>query len=164
MLWQQNNMRDTTFVQNSLDTAKYRVVYEVVPAKTVLELNRLNTSFKSFLRNAPTALFNVLLQPFIWNVKGIIQLLPALENIFFIVLLVLSMVFFDKKNKKTSLVLFCVSFVVLLYVLIGFTIPVIGSLVRYKVPALPFLCIGLFLLMDKKKFANAFPVIAKWLA
>ncbi|MGQ0827029.1 MAG: hypothetical protein ACT4ON_01415 [Bacteroidota bacterium] len=161
--WDLDNMNDTTFIVNSIDTARYTFLYEVAPANTTLDLKRLQPSFFSLLMNAPNAFFNVLVQPWIWNSKGVMQLLPALENIFFIGLLLLTLIFFKRKIENRSMIIFCLSFVVILYVLIGLTTPAVGAIIRYKVPALPFLFIVLLLLMDRKKIAEKFPFIEKWL-
>lgn len=161
--WKQNNMQDTAFITNSTDTARFNFLYEIVPANTTLKLDRLQPTFYSVFKNAPMAFLNVLIQPLLWKAKGFVQLLPALENVFFIGLLIVMILFFKRKVENKSMIIFCLSFVLILYVLIGVTTPVIGAIIRYKVPALPFLCIALLLLMDKKKIAKKFPAIAKWL-
>ena len=38
-----------------------------------------------------------------------------------------------------------------LFAIIGITTPITGALVRYKVPALPFLVIGILTFIDPKK-------------
>jgi hypothetical protein len=161
--WNQNNMQDTTFITNSTDTAKFNFLYEIVPANTTLKLDRLQPTFNSVLKNAPMAFLNVLIQPLLWKAKGFVQLLPALENIFFIGLLIVTILFFKRKVENKSMIIFCLSFVLILYILIGVTTPAVGAIIRYKVPALPFLCIALLLLMDKKKIAKTFPAMEKWL-
>ncbi len=161
--WDQNNMKDTTFINNSVDTAHYTFLYEVVPAKTTLKLDRLEPNMLSLISNAPKVFINVFIQPLIWNVKGIIQLVTALENSVLILLIFLTIVFFNIKPENKPMIYFCLSFAVILFILIGITTPVIGAMVRYKVPALPFLCIGLLLLMDKKKMVKRFPFLSKWM-
>jgi hypothetical protein len=51
--------------------------------------------------------------------------------------------------------------VLILFVLIGFTTPVIGSIVRYKTPAMPFLLMVILLLIDTKKLLNKFTSLSK---
>jgi hypothetical protein len=59
----------------------------------------------------------------------------------------------DLSRLRQPLVPFCITFVVVLFVLSGIATPVVGALVRYKVPALPFLVIALLLVVKD----NAFP-------
>jgi len=46
---------------------------------------------------------------------------------------------------------FCAGFVLILFILTGIATPVMGAIVRYKVPALPFLLIVFLLIIDKDK-------------
>jgi hypothetical protein len=51
--------------------------------------------------------------------------------------------------------------VLLLFVLIGLTTPILGAMVRYKIPGLPFLLIVFLLMLDKEKLLNKFPGLKK---
>jgi hypothetical protein len=161
--WYQDNMRDTTFVKSSNDTSVYTVSYLVKPANTIVLLNKLKPDFFSVMQNIPVAFAMVLFQPFICSVKQPIQIIPAMENIVLLVLLVVAIIFFDRKLKHKSLLIFCLSFVVILFVLIGLTTPAIGSIVRFKTPALPFLFMAILLVIDKNKLLNKFPFLIKWI-
>lgn len=163
MQWNLNNMKDTTFVTNSTDTSEYTHLYEVIPANTTLELNPLQPSLYSIIVNAPKAFLNVMIQPLIWKAKNFLELLAAIENLFLIGLCVIVAVFFNRSIKNKTMIAFCFGFVVIVYVLIGLTTPVIGAIVRYKVPALPFLCIGLCMLVDKEKIIRTIPFMARWM-
>ena len=46
------------------------------------------------------------------------------------------------------------SFVVLLFVIIGLTVPVSGAMVRYKTPAIPFMLVLFLLLIDQQKISK----------
>jgi hypothetical protein len=51
--------------------------------------------------------------------------------------------------------------VVIQFLVIGETTPVLGALTRYRTIALPFLFIGLFLMLDKERLLKDFPVLLK---
>ncbi len=53
----------------------------------------------------------------------------------------------------------CLSFITILFVLIGLTTPVLGALVRYKVPALPFVGIVILAAASNERLQP----IDKWL-
>lgn len=105
------------------------------------------------------AVWTTLFRPYLWEVKNPIMLLSALESLF-VLLFSLNMVWksgFVKIVKKAinTPVIFCF----LLYsVLFAFAIGVstynFGTLVRYKIPMLPFFLMALLLLQDRKYQAN----------
>lgn len=89
-------------------------------------------------------IFNVLLKPFIWETTSPLFIASALENIL-LVFLMLAFVFKIKSldSKEWNLSLVCIFFALLMFALIGITTPVIGSIVRYRVPALILLLLPL---------------------
>ncbi len=159
--WNQNNMSDTTYIEQSVDTSLFSIDYMIKPANLVLQIKRLNPTDFSFLTAAPSAIFNVFAFPFIFQVKSVFQVISALENLFIILLLICAFIFLDKKIEHKAVLLFCTSFVLILFVLVGFTTPVIGSIVRYKTPAMPFLLMVILLLIDTKKLLNKFTSLSK---
>lgn len=106
----------------------------------------------SFLQQAPHALYMTFLSPFATWDLGALGLLSALENLVLMLLLPWAVI-----NAKPwaridlGLLLSCVSFCLLLGLLIGWTTPVVGALVRYRVPLLPFWTIALLLIADPRK-------------
>lgn len=84
---------------------------------------------------------NTWLMPWPWSGGGIMIKIAGLEHLVFSVLLILS-IYFGIKTKlpKSQLVYFLALFLfsVLLFQLIGLTVPVLGAIVRYKMPAILF--------------------------
>lgn len=128
---------------------------------SIIHLPALEPSFTSIAKNTPNALFNSFFRPTIFESKNTFMLMSALENTFIAVLFVLCIVFY-KKNKNREFLWFNISFVLILFSLIGLTSPVLGALVRYKAPALPFLGIAFLYLIDTKKITNKLKHIIKW--
>jgi hypothetical protein len=58
---------------------------------------------------------------------------------------------FNYEKKYLSFFLFLLMFVLIVYSLIGLTTPVLGTLVRYRVPALPFYMMLCFLMIDYER-------------
>jgi len=140
MSWKLDNMKDTTFVSNSKDTAIYKMMYRIVPAKTVLPITKMEPTFWGAIKQIPFAILNVFLQPSLFNIKNMLQLFSWIENMWLLLLITLSVLFFDKKVLlQKEVFLFCLLFALLQYAMIGLTSPVVGAMVRYKVTALPFL-------------------------
>lgn len=117
---------------------------------SLIDTNLLQPSVVDFLKHSPQALVNSLFRPFPWEVHNFMALIPALENIALEILLVWAFVsYLKKKHHVVSRLLgFSFLFVVGLNLLNGLIVPVTGALVRYKVPAMPFLFASLVCVCD----------------
>ncbi|MBV6485197.1 MAG: hypothetical protein KFKLKKLM_01750 [Flavobacteriales bacterium] len=128
-----------------------------------------NSSFKmpflidwwSVIKHTPNAWVNTLIRPYLWESKSPFVLISALENLLFIGLLFLAILFPNRKNVNWFYVVFCLSFVMMLFSIIGLTIPIFGALVRYKVPGLPFLAIAFLFLIDTDLLKTKFTFLKK---
>lgn len=121
-------------------------------AKSVITINKLEPTLLSFIKNSPQALVNTIFRPFIWELRSPMILLSGIENIF--ILVFIGFCIFYRKSISVipwAHVLFCLSFVVIQFLIIGCTTPILGAIVRYKVPAIPFLLIAFLLILDKEK-------------
>jgi hypothetical protein len=119
----------------------------------------LQPTFISFIKNAPTALWNVLLRPYPWEIHSAMMLLAGLENVCILFFLIICIVYRLPRNSiKWEYVLFCLSFAIIQFLIIGETTPVLGAIARYKVPSLPFLLIAFLFILDKRKLTERFPI------
>lgn len=121
---------------------------------SIIHINRLEPTFKSFVLNAPEAFFNTLCRPFIWQAKSPFEWMAAIENVIIIALIIFALLKIDWQKLKQPMVPFCFTFVLVLFVLSGIATPVVGALVRYKTPALPFLVVTLLLVSKIKMPAS----------
>jgi hypothetical protein len=137
----------------------------IAVAGSVIAINKLEPTLSSFLRNTPKALSNTILRPFLWELKSPMMLMAGLENIL-ILFIILTCLFFIKPLKEIQweYVLFCISFVLIQFLIIGETTPILGAIARYKVPALPFLLIAFLFLLDKNKLLKRVPILHKVLS
>lgn len=100
-------------------------------------------SIGSLVRLIPEAVVVTYFRPFLWESKNPVMLLSALEG-FAALILVLSALFYVFKNNSKllinppSFVAVSLIFVVLFGTAIGMSTYNFGTLVRYKIPALPF--------------------------
>lgn len=108
-------------------------------AGSVIQIPKPESSI-DLITQAPGALFRAYLRPHLLEAKSVFYLANALENIIIAILFIALIIGFYQmgKNPKPEWVL-GLSFIVLLGVLIGEIVPVLGAVVRYKLPALPFL-------------------------
>lgn len=122
-------------------------------------------SVTSLIKIAPAAIIATFYRPFIWESRKISTLLSSLESmmIMFFTLLVLYRAGpgkFFQSIRKDPVILYCILFALLFGLFVGATTPNFGSLVRYKIPCMPFYVIALYLIHDKIKKTKNSPVIA----
>ncbi len=134
----------------------------IPPANSLIHINKLEPTLYSFLRNSPQALKNTLLRPYIWEMRSPFILLAGLETILILLLMVVCLMFREPpKDIKWHYIIFCLSFVIIQFLIIGETTPVLGAIARYKTIALPFLMIAFLFLYDKETLLKKMPVLKK---
>lgn len=111
---------------------------------------------EALLKYTPNALLNVFFRPDFFNNPTKFEAVTALENIIFAFVVLASFLFIRTKAGYHNLFWFCIMFGILNLLLIGYTVPVAGAIVRYKIVGYPFILIGLLLLFDEKKFTEWF--------
>ncbi|MDF2437240.1 MAG: hypothetical protein K0Q95_1616 [Bacteroidota bacterium] len=150
--WPLENMSDTTFVTNSDETTVFRMLYYVTPAHSVIQMKKIDPYSLAFLKNIPMAFFSSVIHPTLFEVKSWFHLLAAVENLWIILIILLSIFFFDKAVlAKMEVVLFCLGFSFFVLVIVGLTTPAIGSLLRYRTPGLLFFVTAVVLMIDFNK-------------
>jgi hypothetical protein len=126
-------------------------------ANSVIKIDTLEPSFSSFIKNSPKALVNTFFRPFVWELKTAMMVLAGVENSILLVFMLLCIIFIKPlASIHWEYVLFCFSFALIQFLIIGETVPILGAITRYKVPALPFLVIAFLFLLDKEKFRSRF--------
>lgn len=141
--------------QNVVDR---QTMFSLLPqSNTLIPLNILKPNFKSFLLNAPQAVHHVLGRPFITDFSLSIYLIPFAVEIIFYQFIFLLFVFFRKKVIGTdSFIVFLYFFVFPILLVIGFTIPILGAIIRYRSIYLPFLITPLICTISWQKVSSFF--------
>ncbi|MFY8028365.1 MAG: hypothetical protein ACOVPB_04255, partial [Bacteroidia bacterium] len=153
--WKNPGYADTLIAKE--DQHRYQIIQILEPTRSAISLNRLMPTYWSVMKLLPTALVNVFFRPFINDADTVFALVACLENILIMLLLFLLFFTFKRPDQHTlKTIIFSLLFVFVLFALVGITTPVIGAAVRYKVPALPFLIMSIFLLYDKQAIRNFF--------
>lgn len=111
----------------------------------------MEPSLGSFLKNAPYALYMCFLGPLAHVGQGPLGLLSAVETAVILLAVVFLLARRQRQGIDLALVLFCLCFALALALVIGWTTPVVGAIVRYRVPLLPFVLIAALLLTDPKR-------------
>jgi hypothetical protein len=109
-------------------------------------------SANSLLKMAPAAVVATLFRPFIWESKKASTMLSSLESLAMMMLTLYCLVKVGIKKfiltiVKKPIVLYCFLYSVIFSLFVGATTLNFGSLVRYKIPGLPFYVISMFLIL-----------------
>ncbi|MEO7307118.1 MAG: hypothetical protein ABIR78_14965 [Ferruginibacter sp.] len=123
-------------------------------------------SITSLIKMAPAAVIATFYRPFIWESRKISTLLSSLESmmIMFFTLYVFfkaGPIRFFQAIRKDPVILYCILFALLFGLFVGATTPNFGSLVRYKIPCMPFYVIALFLIQDWASKNKKSPAISE---
>jgi hypothetical protein len=104
------------------------------------------------LLDIPHALYLTFLSPFqTWHI-GAMGLIGAAENLVMLALVPVAILWAKPwRQINISLVLLCAGFCLALGLLVGWTTPVVGALLRYRVPLLPFWSLAVLAVIDIEK-------------
>lgn len=91
-----------------------------------------------------------LFRPYVWEVRNVVMLLSALENVFLLVLTIrllwrTKLIRLLRTVFRDPLVAFCMLYAVSFGFVIGLSTSNFGSLVRFKIPMLPFFVAALYI-------------------
>ncbi len=142
----------------------FNVLATTSGANSIITIPHIEPTAWSLLTNSPAAVWRVFIRPNIFDSGSSMIMLSSIENIF-ILLLGLFCIFFTHRRMVHSTQLFCLSifFVIFMFALIGLITPILGAMVRYKVPALLFLVFIFISIADESKIKSKFPVMRKLL-
>jgi len=108
---------------------------------------------QSLLRMAPAAIVATLFRPFLWESKKLSTLLSSLESLALMIFTVFVFfragpLVFVSSIFRNPMIMFCFFFSVLFALFVGAITLNFGTLVRYKIPCIPFYIIALMLIQD----------------
>jgi len=114
-------------------------------------LGKLDGTFGSMVKLAPQAVVVTLFRPFLWEVRNVLMVISAFEAfgfLCFLLVILLRSNFFFLKALSNSTVIFCLGFSLIFSFAVGVSTFNFGTLVRYKIPMLPFFALALILIDD----------------
>ncbi len=112
----------------------------------------------SFISLAPYALYITFFGPLIHSPLNALGLISIAENLFVLAFIGMCLIYRSKEIAvPKGLLLSLMLYVILLALIIGWTTPVMGALVRYRTPLLPFLLIAGLLILDTEKLYQRWP-------
>jgi hypothetical protein len=123
---------------------------------SAININPLYPNFRSFLNNLPQAFNHSFLRPYITEHLNFLYI-PASLEIFFYEIVFLIFILYKKKNIVLSpIIYFSIFFTIAMFLVIGYTIPILGAIVRYRSIYFPFILIPIICYTDWIKFKKLF--------
>lgn len=114
----------------------------------------------SLLKMAPAAITATFFRPYLWESKKLSTLLSSIESLVLMVftlfvLLKAGPLNFIKFLFKDPMIMYCFLFAIVFALFVGTTTLNFGTLVRYKIPCMPFYIIALVLINERSKKQKA---------
>ena len=127
-----------------------------VASGSAYDIGNLDGSLTSIVQVAPKAVFITLFRPFLFEARNPVMLLSALEAGLFLYLtisLIYKTGFFKSLRLIASepILTFCFLFAIILAIGVGTTSGNFGTLVRYKIPLMPFYLSALYIMQFKAR-------------
>jgi hypothetical protein len=122
-------------------TDKQAAFFTLPRAATEIELDTLHPTVKSFLQNAPQAINHLLLRPYPTELPVKSQLPINIELMIYQLLLLIFLFIRTKKEPghNDAFIVFGLFFALTMFLFIGYIMPNMGSIIRYRSIYLPFL-------------------------
>jgi hypothetical protein len=140
-------------------TADYLYATSVTQEGSAYNIGQLDGSIGSILKLSPQAVFVTLFRPLLWEARNPVMLLSALEAL---VYLLFTLRAFYRAGlfralsliSTTPILTLCFVFSIIFAISVGISSSNFGTLVRYKIPLLPFYVCGLLIMEDISKPAR----------
>lgn len=115
------------------------------------DIGNFDASLSGIASKAPVAIFAGIFRPGLWDVRNPVMFVSSLENSYLLILtffLLIKLKFFGFFNliRNNPLLLFAMLFSLFFAFSVGLTVANFGSLVRLRIPELPFFVSSLFIL------------------
>lgn len=111
----------------------------------------LEPTVLSFLLNAPQAISLAILRPYPSDVHHSFSLAACMETIFFLICFLLFIVYRRRDTQITPFLLYSLFLSVSTLFMIGYTVNILGAIVRYRSMVLPFLLVPIIAMIDWKR-------------
>lgn len=151
--WEHSHQQDTLYCKANPDAVTtYSLVY-ILP-KAGSAVNVIHASSNPFVVIGRSFYYSTL-HPLFYNTHGAIQKLASLENLVLAFALII-VIFGCVRQRQQSFPAFALAlFAIFIFILVGFTTPNSGAIIRYRAPAAIFILMSaLYFLKDLKFFSR----------
>ena len=130
-------------------------IYIGKEGNSTISIKPLHPNLKSFISNAPQAFNHAVMRPYLSEATRI-EYIPFALEVFIIELIFIVFLFYHQKKLLINpLIYFCVFFSVTMLFITGYTVPIIGAIVRYRSIYLLFLTLPMLCYTDWERVKNS---------
>jgi hypothetical protein len=123
---------------------------------STIAVQELQPNIKGFIKSAPQAFDLALMRPYLSKIKNI-QFAPFAVEILLMEILLILFIFFHKRNGPVDpLIYFNIFFSLTVLMMTGYTVPIIGAIVRYRSIYFAFLFIPIVCYINWQKIFGFF--------
>lgn len=119
--------------------------------KSAVAVTELEPTFTSFVRNAPQAFTLSTIRPYPSDVHHLLSLAAAVEIGILLLLFIAFLVWRKNGTSLSPFLLFCLFFSFSVLMMIGYSVNILGAIVRYRSIVFPFLMIPMIASIDWSK-------------
>jgi hypothetical protein len=123
---------------------------------SAVEVALLEPTFFSFIGNIPQAFTLSIIRPYPADVRHLLSLAAAVEINFLLLVVVVCLLFRRDKIRWQPEVLFCIFFAFSVLLMIGYTVNILGAIVRYRSIVLTLLLIPAVAQANWKRIGQVF--------
>jgi len=145
-----------TLAYTAQSTAEWIHYVSIREGGSAYTLGDFDYSPAGMVRKFPLAVWVTLYRPYLWESHNIVMILSALESLAMLILTIYviwksGIRFFYRSLTTKPIVIFCFLFTIMFAFAVGISTYNFGSLVRYKIPMMPFFISGLFIILYYSK-------------
>ena len=115
---------------------------------SAVEVSKLEPSFKSFVAHTPQAMSLSIIRPYPSDVKHLLSLAAAIEINLLILVFIVFLIWRKNGTPLSPFILFCLLFSFAVMMMIGYTVNILGAIVRYRSIVLPLVVIPMIAKID----------------
>lgn len=132
---------------------KWKIGLSLEKTGSGVDATPINNSGIQLIKNIPSAIVNKIVRPYPWDSGSWLKHLAFIENSVLLFFLILGMIYQKEiKNKKIrNVILVLTLFALSILLVVGWTTPVLGAIVRYKVPATLIIVLIILVIWKKKE-------------
>lgn len=112
--------------------SRQQAFLHLVGGASAVEVTQLEPTFGSFAQNMPQAVALSMIRPYPSDVRHLLSLTAAIEINSLLLLVAVCLFFRKRKQRASPLLLFCLAFSFSVLLMIGYTVNILGAIVRYR--------------------------------
>jgi hypothetical protein len=121
---------------------------------SAVPVRELTPNATSFLMNLPQSISLTLIRPYPSDVRHLLSLAAAVEINFLILLFLIFLVWHKHKMRQEPFII-CILFIAFgIVLMVGYTVNILGAIVRYRSIVLPFFVVPMVACIDWKRISE----------